>query len=80
MSQTSDPKRSSAFVPARWRIEDKPVLKKNFTLESTHRLYTGEGKGDGFFTLAQTYSEMPTKQMSKAAVDHLENRKGKIVK
>jgi hypothetical protein len=71
---------SNTFVPARWRIEDEPIPKKNFTVRSTHQLYTGEGKGDGFFTISQTYSEMPTKQMSKLAVEHLENRKGKIVK
>jgi hypothetical protein len=70
-----------------WRIEDEPEkLVKNYTVRSTHQLYIGEGKGkgdsegDGFFTLSQTYSQMPTKQMSKAAVEHLENRKGKVIK
>jgi hypothetical protein len=74
------PNKGGAFLKSRWRIEEEPELVKNFTVRSTHQLYTGEGKGDGFFTLGQTYSQMATKQLSKEAVAHLENRKGKVIK
>lgn len=73
--------KGSVSVPSRWRIEDEPEkLVKNFTVRTTHQLYTGDGKGDGYFTFAQTYYQIPTKYMSKAVVAFLENRKGRIVK